>query len=209
MGVKIQVARCGRCGKPRGLTHTCVTLATSTRKPGRTRLAPRATVTCRTCGKPRGLAHTCTVRTDYGQRKAAEARRQAADRKRATRQQAAAKRKAAAQARRQKAAAAAAKRRAAADRKRKAAADRAERRKAATALRKGNTVPSSRPRSGQHDFRACRDTHCERFACLTWKEALREGYDNGYDKGYETGYQAGYNAGFPDGQAACPLPHGG
>ena len=41
MGVKIQVARCGRCGKPRGLTHTCVTSATSKRKPGRTRLAPQ------------------------------------------------------------------------------------------------------------------------------------------------------------------------
>ena len=203
MGVKIQVARCGRCGKPRGLTHTCVTSATSKRKPGRTRLAPRATVTCGTCGKPRGLAHTCTVRTDFKQRKAAEARRQAADRKRAKRAEAAAKRKAAAQARRQKAAAAAAaKRRAAADRKRKAAADRAERRKTATALRKGTTVPASRTRSGQHDFRACTDAHCERPYCLIWKEALREGQDSRVRGGLRKGLRR-------CGLASCPGPHGG
>jgi hypothetical protein len=169
MGVTIRVARCGRCGKPRGLTHTCVTSMTRKSAPGRTRLAPRATVTCGRCGKPRGLAHTCTVRSDFKQRKAAEQRRQVAERKR------------------------------------KAAAGKAERRKAAAALRRGNTVPAARPRSGQHDFRACRDAHCQRFACLTWKEAFREGYSNGYDKGYETGYDAGFAAGI----AACPRPHEG
>jgi len=201
MGVKIQVARCGRCGKPRGLTHTCVTSATRKTKPGRTRLAPRAAVTCGTCGKPRGLAHTCTVRTDFKQRKAGEARRLAADRKRAKRAETAAKRKAAAQAKRARAAAAAAaKRRAAADRKRKAAADRAERRKRATALRTGNTVPASRTRSGQHEFRTCTDAHCERPYCLIWKEALREGQDAGYESGYEKGYEVGL--------ASCPGPHG-
>jgi len=199
MGVTIRVVRCGRCGKPRGLRHTCVVRMDSRRKPGRIRVAPKATVTCGTCGKPRGLTHTCTVRTDFKQRKTAAARRHTAERNRA-------KRKAAAAERRRKAAeAASAKRRAAADRKRKAAADRAERRKTAAALRTGTTVPAARTRAGQHDYRACTDGHCEKPYCLIWKEAFRDGEEFGYQAGYETGYEAGHAAGL----ASCPGPHGG
>ncbi|KAB2390499.1 hypothetical protein, partial [Actinomadura montaniterrae] len=80
MGIKIQVLNCGRCGKPRGLTHTCITRMDSKRKPGKTRLKPsmKITATCRTCGKPRGLTHTCRIQTDFKKRKAAAAGRAAA-----------------------------------------------------------------------------------------------------------------------------------
>ena len=192
MGVNIQVARCGRCGKPRGLGHTCVTSATQQDQAGPDPAgAPRHGHLRYLRQAPRPGPHLHRphrLQAAQGRR----GRRQAADRKRASRQQAAAKRKAAAQARRQKAAAAAAaKRRAAADRKRKAAAERAGRRKTATALRKGATVPAARTRSGQHGFRACTDAHCERPYCLIWKEALRDGQEAGYQAGYEKGYEMG------------------
>lgn len=91
MALKIQVFKCGRCGKARGLTHTCVTRLNRRTKPGKTRLKPRATATCGTCGKSRGLNHTCHVTTDFKKRKAEAARRKAAEdrrRKQAKRKQA-------------------------------------------------------------------------------------------------------------------------
>ena len=60
MGVKLGggLLRCGTCGKPRGITHTCVTRATSRRRKTRTKLQPRLTVTCTTCNRvPRHPAH--------------------------------------------------------------------------------------------------------------------------------------------------------
>lgn len=82
----------------------------------------------------------------------------------------------------------AAEKRAAARVRKKAAADR---RRAATAARraKSRRKPAPRQRPQQHDYRTCRDDECRRHACVAFKE--------------------GYEAGFPDGQAACPLPHGG
>jgi hypothetical protein len=67
--MKISVVTCGRCGKPRGLFHTCVTRIG--RRPGRTRIRVRAE--CPMCGKPIGnpLQHTCTTRTDFKRRQAA------------------------------------------------------------------------------------------------------------------------------------------
>jgi len=67
---------CGRCGKPRGLTHTCTS--------GGTR---KATIklaagfgTCPTCKRPQGnpLTHTCRPRSDFKHRKSAYERDQRA-----------------------------------------------------------------------------------------------------------------------------------
>lgn len=68
---------CGKCGKRRGLLHTCVV-----RRPnGRTRVkAPRVMlVSCPDCGKPYAnpLTHTCASRPgDFKRRKAAAERRE-------------------------------------------------------------------------------------------------------------------------------------
>jgi hypothetical protein len=186
MGVRIQVARCGRCGKPRGLTHTCIVRMDVNRKPGRTQLAPRLTVICGRCGKPRGLTHTCITRTDFAQRKAAAARRQAAQAKRRK----AAERRAVLRARQRQAAA---RRRAAAAAKRKAAA---EWRKAAKTAARPTPAATTKP---AHDYRTCQDRECRRYACQAWKQALDEGHTSGLDDGYQLGYQAG----FADGRAAA------
>jgi hypothetical protein len=59
---------CGRCGKPRGLTHECV--SNSRRKPT---LKPALSFgTCPKCKKPQGnpLTHTCAPKSDFRRRKA-------------------------------------------------------------------------------------------------------------------------------------------
>jgi hypothetical protein len=101
--VKLAVATCGRCGKPRGLFHTCVTRIG--RRPGRTRV--RLTATCSKCGKRMGspLRHVCATKTDFRKRKA-KAKRDAATAKRREKRKAAAARKRARVAERRKAAAA-------------------------------------------------------------------------------------------------------
>jgi hypothetical protein len=70
-----QLVKCGRCGKPRGLTHTC---HSQRRAPARAKLAPKARVTskCGTCGKAvtNPLTHTCAVKTDFRKRAAAAKR---------------------------------------------------------------------------------------------------------------------------------------
>jgi hypothetical protein len=76
---------CGKCGKPRGLMHTCIV-----RRPnGRTKVkAPRVMlVSCSDCGKPyvNPLTHVCPGRPpgDFKRRqRAAERRRKAEDIKR-------------------------------------------------------------------------------------------------------------------------------
>jgi hypothetical protein len=79
------LARCGRCGKrySNPLTHVCVTRLDSKRRPGRTKVAPKASVTLATCGRcgkaySNPLTHVCAVKTDFKRRKTAEARRQKA-----------------------------------------------------------------------------------------------------------------------------------
>ena len=69
---------CGKCGKPRGLLHTCIV-----RRPaGRTKIkAPRVMlVSCGSCGKPyvNPLSHVCPGRPagDFKRRKTAAARRE-------------------------------------------------------------------------------------------------------------------------------------
>ena len=60
---------CNRCGRPRGLTHACV--SGSRRKPS---LKPRIGFgTCPKCRKPFGanpLAHVCAPKSDFRKRKA-------------------------------------------------------------------------------------------------------------------------------------------
>lgn len=60
---------CGRCGKPTGLRHVCV--SNSRRKP--TIKAAITFGTCPRCKKPQGnpLTHTCTPKSDFKRRKAA------------------------------------------------------------------------------------------------------------------------------------------
>ncbi|TDC41111.1 hypothetical protein E1281_37690 [Actinomadura sp. KC345] len=165
MALKIQVLKCGTCGKPRGLTHTCVTRMDRKRKPGKTRLKPRVkvTATCRTCGKPRGLNHTCQISTDFKKRKAAAARRQAAERKRRQ----AARRKAAAAARRQNTPS-----------------------KPRTPAAKPVPGKAGAGKAG-HDYRTCKDTECRRYACQAWKEAYAEAMAIGLEDGYQQSYEQG------------------
>lgn len=66
---------CGRCGKPRGLTHTC--FGKGKRKPS---IKPRLSWgKCPDCGKaygPNRLLHVCTKRTDFKKRKAEHEKRE-------------------------------------------------------------------------------------------------------------------------------------
>lgn len=97
MGLKLRgFIRCGGCGQPRGLRHTCV--RRMGRRAGRSRAHSPLVWECPGCGKQRGLAHACTVRTDFRarKRKAAAAGRKA-KRKRARERQAERRRRAAAE----------------------------------------------------------------------------------------------------------------
>ncbi|WP_338741940.1 hypothetical protein [Actinomadura luteofluorescens] len=177
MALKIQVLKCGRCGKPRGLTHTCVTRMDRRTKPGKTRLKPRVTATCRTCGKPRGLNHTCRISTDFKKRKAAAARREAAERKRR-------------QAARRKAAAAARRKNTTKPRKPTATKPTAKTTNGKTTPAK---VPAGKTGAGKatHDYRTCNDTDCPRYACQAWKEAYAEAMAIGLEDGYQQGHEQG------------------
>ena len=68
---------CGRCGKPRGLRHDCI--SNSRRK---ATAKPKVSFgKCGTCGKPYGgnpLAHVCAPKSDFRKRKSAAAKRERA-----------------------------------------------------------------------------------------------------------------------------------
>jgi hypothetical protein len=70
---------CGRCGKPRGLTHVCIS--------GRTRKATARPQfgfgTCPQCEKPQGnpMTHTCHPRSDFKRRRSAHHKQQATDKR--------------------------------------------------------------------------------------------------------------------------------
>jgi len=97
--VRFSLITCGRCGRQRGIRHTCITRADSKRRVRRTSVKPGITVTCGRCGKARGLRHTCHIKTDFKKRRKRQARqeRTAANRKRKA--EGAARRRAAAVAR--------------------------------------------------------------------------------------------------------------
>lgn len=139
----ISPLRCGRCDKRRGITHACVTSATSRRRRGRTALRNPVGWTCGTCGKARGLLHTCSQRTDFKAR-----RRKAATAERRRRRKAAAAKRAA---RRKQAAAG----RRARDRKRKQQAR--------------QRPPRPRSRSGEaHEPGTCGDRDCQKYGCRAY-----------------------------------------
>lgn len=83
MGLKLRGAvRCGRCGKPRGIRHTCVIRAG--RRQRRHKVQSPVTWECGTCHKQRGLVHACRPRSDFRKRRRqqAAAERRARDRAR-------------------------------------------------------------------------------------------------------------------------------
>jgi hypothetical protein len=68
---------CGRCGKPRGLAHTCI--SSSRRK---ATITPKVSFgTCPRCRKPQGnpTTHTCQPKTDFKRRRAAAGKQHAKD----------------------------------------------------------------------------------------------------------------------------------
>ena len=153
MGFKLRgVIRCGRCGKDRGIRHTCVTSATGRRRVRPHRVQAPVTWECPTCRKPRGLRHTCTVRTDFKKRRRAAARKRATDERRrkrkAVRERQAARRK-----------------QAAADRRARARA----RKQAATT----RTRPP-RTRGDSHEPGTCGDRECPRFGCKAYWEGMED-----------------------------------
>jgi hypothetical protein len=147
MGLKLRgVIRCGRCGKPRGVTHTCVTSATSKRRVRRHRVQSPVTWECAECGKRRGLQHTCGNRGDFKKR----TRTHATGRRRSARKKAAA---AARQKRRERDA--------------RIRADVRQRERAKKSA--GKTKPrSSRPRGDSHEPGTCGDRDCPRFGCKSY-----------------------------------------
>ena len=54
----------------------------------------------------------------------------------------------------------------------------------------------------QHDYRRCRDEHCQRYACRIWREAYAAGYGAGHAAGHSEGRAEGYEQGHADGYAA-------
>jgi hypothetical protein len=150
MGVKLGggLLKCGTCGKSRGITHTCVTRATSRRRKTRTRLQPRLTVTCTTCGKSRGVRHACAPKSDFKARK----RKQATAERRRKRKAVTARR-------------AARRRQAAADRR-----AREKRRRAEVRKRKGTKPP--RPQGDRHEPGTCGDRDCPKYGCQAYWEGV-------------------------------------
>lgn len=200
MRISGSLVTCGRCGKPRGVRHTCVTQATSKWRVTRTRLKPRVSLTCSKCGKPLGspLTHTCRVRTDW--------RGRAAQAERARRKAASAKRRAAERARRK---AWQDKRRALERERRKAWKDKqraAYQAKLDAARKRSASQTHDRTR---HEPHACADENCHRYPCRIWREAFEAGRLQGHEEGFAKGYTDGYGHGYPDGIRDCPLPHQG
>jgi hypothetical protein len=149
MGVKLGggLLKCGTCGKPRGITHTCVTSALSRRRKTRTKLQPRITVTCTTCGKVRGIAHTCGNAGDFKAR-----RRKHATAERRRKRKAATARRAA--------------------RRRQAAAERRAREKA---RKPAARVRQSRPRGDSHEPGTCGDgPECPRYGCKSYWQGMAD-----------------------------------
>ena len=146
MGVKLGggLLKCGTCGKPRGITHTCITHATSKRRKTRTKLQPRVTVTCTTCGKKRGIAHVCAPKSDFRARRRKQATAERQRKRKAVRARQAARRKEAAAGRRA----------------------RAKARKTAARTR------PRRPGPPAHRFDACYDPDCERYPCVAYKQGI-------------------------------------
>lgn len=150
MGVKLGggLLRCGTCGKPRGITHTCITRATSRRRKTRTKLQPRVTLTCTTCGRPRGIRHACHPKSDFKARRRKQATAVRQRKRQAVRQRQAARR-------------------------RQAAAERRAREKARQAARKRSPRPP-RPRGDSHEPGTCGNRDCPKFGCKAYWQGMAD-----------------------------------
>ena len=141
MGFRLRGAvRCGRCGKPRGVRHTCVARLGRRTRPGR--VQSPVTWECPACHRARGLRHACGNAGDFRKRK----------------------REAATAERRRKRKAATAKR---AARRKQAAAGRKARERARKQAAKGKPRPS-RPRGDSHEPGTCGDRECPRYGCKAY-----------------------------------------
>jgi hypothetical protein len=143
MGLKLRGAvRCGRCGKPRGITHTCVTSWAGRGRSQRPRLQSPVTWECPSCGRKRGVLHNCAPGSDFRKR-----RRDAATAERRRKRKAARERQAA--------------------RRKQAAADRRARDRARKAAVKGRPR-TSRSRGESHEPGTCGDRDCQRYGCKAY-----------------------------------------
>lgn len=157
MGLKLRgPLRCGTCGKPRGITHTCITSATSRRR-RRTRAHSPVVWECASCGKPRGLRHTCHIKTDFKKRKRQQETTERQRKRRDVRRRQAERRKLKRQETR---------RRQAERRKRAAAERRARERERRKAARK--TARPVRPRGESHEPGSCGNRDCEKYRCTVY-----------------------------------------
>jgi hypothetical protein len=144
MGLKLRTPmQCGRCGKPRGLAHTCVTSAAGRRRRGHTKARSPLMWECSTCHKPRGLVHTCTLPSDFKKR-----RRQAATADRRRKRKATAAKRAA--------------------RRKKAAADRRARDRARKQAAKKRPATPRRRSGDSHEPGTCGDRDCPKYGCKAY-----------------------------------------
>lgn len=167
MRVRLTLWACGRCGKPRGLHHVCA----GGRK-GRDRITPRLSFTCPSCGKATGnlLTHTCSARSDFRQRKAAQARAVKSE------------------ARRRKRKAGAARKRARLRERKRAAAEKRRRLRAEAASARARSARSQTHDKNRHEYAVCRDEGCGRSACRIYREGAETGRAQGHAEGYAEGY---------------------
>ena len=144
--------RCGRCGKPRGIRHDCITSATSRRRTRRSRAQSPVQWICPVCRKPRGISHTCAPRSDFRKRRRAAARKRATDegrrKRKAVRDRRAARRK-------------------------QAAADRRARERARKQAARPRTRPT-RPRGDSHEPGTCGDRDCPRYGCKAYFQGMAD-----------------------------------
>jgi hypothetical protein len=196
----VQIVRCGGCGKPRGLVHTCI--RPFGRRPQRTRLKPQVRVRCGTCGQrrsPLAAGHLC--RTGFKQRRRRVEAVRSRSRRRARAAAVARRRRAreteARRTRRQRESEARKRRREREDegrrerRQRERDQERQRRRNAAETrkatprgqrTRKPSTSgPRRAPRPDLHPYDMCADDDCQRKACVAYRHGVED----------------------------CPLPHGG
>ncbi|HLK73843.1 MAG TPA: hypothetical protein VKU77_09380 [Streptosporangiaceae bacterium] len=165
MGFRLRgVIRCGPCGKPRGIRHTCVTSAAGSKRKGRTRLQSPLEWRCKPCGQKRGIVHTCAPKSDFKARK-----RKAAMAERQRKQKAARARRAGK--RREARKAATARRNA---RRKQAAAERRARDKARKAAAKAAKTRPARPRGDSHEPGTCGDRDCPKYGCKAYWAGMED-----------------------------------
>lgn len=150
MGLKLRGAlRCGRCGKPRGIVHTCVVSGKRRRRPHK--LQSPVTWECGTCGKKRGINHTCVVRTDFKKRKRQQATRRRQEARRRKRRELAERRR---------------------ERRRRATAERRERERQRRQQRRKE--PRPRQRGESHEPGTCGNRDCPKFGCKAYWQGMAD-----------------------------------